>query len=257
MALIREIEDAKVAQVTTKKTRSNGRVSEAEKLDAEKSPESQIYLKIHAAIAGHRLQPGSRLVEDQLSEVFGVSRMRIRSVLHSLARDKVVTLQRNRGAVVAYPTVQEAKEVFAARRLIEVALARDIVDAVDDKAVKRLRAHIKKEQQGERSHERALELKASHEFHTLLAEIVGNRVIIQFLRELMARSSLITAIYERPDVSSCSHLAHAHLIQYIERRDAAGLAAAMLQHLDQIESDLVLFEREESATDLKAVFADS
>jgi DNA-binding GntR family transcriptional regulator len=221
------------------------------------TPESRIYHRIHAAIAGHRLLPGARLVEDQLSEVFGVSRMRIRSVLHSLARDKVVTLQRNRGAFVAQPSVREAKEVFAARRLIEVALARDVVQAADDKAIKRLKAHIRKEQQGERSQDRAIELKASHEFHTLLAEIVGNQVMVGFLRELMARSSLITAIYERPDVSSCSHLAHSRLIQFIERRDADGLAAAMLQHLIEIESDLVLFEREDSVTDLAAVFADS
>jgi DNA-binding GntR family transcriptional regulator len=85
---------------------------------------------------------------------------------------------------------------------------------------------------------------------------VGNRVVLEFLRELMARSSLITAIYERPDVSSCSHLAHAQLIKYIERRDADGLAAAMLRHLNQIESDLVLFERKQSAIDIKGVFAD-
>jgi DNA-binding GntR family transcriptional regulator len=67
---------------------------------------------------------------------------------------------------------------------------------------------------------------------------------------------LITAIYERPDVSSCSHLAHANLIKLIERRDAEGLGAAMLKHLDQIEGDLVLFEREEPVMDLKTVFAD-
>ncbi|MDP9064367.1 MAG: GntR family transcriptional regulator, partial [Pseudomonadota bacterium] len=185
-----------------KKKRSNGEARGEAAAPAGHSPESHIYLKIHAAIAGHRLLPGARLVEDQLSEVFGVSRTRIRSVLHSLARDKVVTLQRNRGAVVAYPTVKEAKEVFAARRLIEVALARDVVHAADDKAVKRLKSHIQKELRDEGSHDRAVELRASHEFHTLLAEIVGNRVIIEFLRELMARSSLITAIYERPDVSS-------------------------------------------------------
>jgi DNA-binding GntR family transcriptional regulator len=220
------------------------------------SPESRIYQKIHTAIAERRLLPGSRLVEDQLADVFGVSRMRVRSVLHSLARDKVVTLQRNRGAVVAYPTVKEAKEVFAARRLIEVALARDVVRAIDDKALKRLKAHIRKEKQGERSQDRALELKASHDFHTLLAEVVGNRVIIEFLRELMARSSLITAIYERPDVSSCSHLAHTQLIRCIERRDAEGLAAAMLRHLNEIEGDLVLFEREALVTDIRTVFAD-
>ena len=243
-----------MARLTKRTARTNGRRTEAETTGSGQSPESHIYFKIHAAIAEHKLLPGARLVEDQLGEVFGVSRMRIRSVLHSLARDKVVTLHRNRGAVVAYPTVKEAKEVFAARRLIEVALAHEIVRAADDEAVLRLKDHIKKERQGERSQDRAFELKASHEFHTMLAEIVGNRVIVGFLRELMARSSLITAIYERPDVSSCSHLAHANLIKLIERKDADGLAAAMLKHLDQIEGDLVLFEREEPVTDLKTVF---
>lgn len=240
-----------------RKPRKNARGIATETAGSGQSPETHIYHRIHAAIAEHRLLPGARLVEDQLGEVFGVSRMRIRSVLHSLARDKVVTIHRNRGAAVAYPTVKEAKEVFAARRVIEVALAPEIIRAADEAAVRRLKDHIKKERQGERSTDRAFELKASHEFHTLLAEIVGNRVIAGFLRELMARSSLITAIYERPDVSSCSHLAHANLIKLIERRDAEGLAAAMLKHLDQIESDLVLFEREEPVTDLKTVFADS
>ena len=130
-----------------------------------------------------------------------------------------------------------------------------IVQAADDAALKRLKEHIRKEKKGERSQDRAFELRASHEFHTLLAEIVGNRVVVGFLRELMARSALITAIYERPDVSSCSHLAHANLIKLIEHRDAEGLAAAMLQHLEQIEGDLVLFDRGDPVTDLKSVFA--
>lgn len=228
----------------------------AEKLAGRESPESQIYHKIHAAIVERRLLPGVRLVEDQLAEVFGVSRMRIRSVLRSLAHDKAVTLQPNRGAVVAYPTVREAKEVFAARRLIEVALAPDIVRATDDKSLQRLKAHVKKEKQGEQRHNRALELKTSHDFHSLLAETTGNRVIMEFLRELMTRSLLITAIYERPDVSSCSHLAHGQLIKHIERGDAGGLAAAMLKHLDEIERDLVLFEREEFVADISKVFSD-
>jgi DNA-binding GntR family transcriptional regulator len=245
-----------VTRLTTRKPAANGKTNAGARRAGTLPPELRVYQRIHAAIAERRLLPGARLVEDQLADVFAVSRMRIRSVLHSLARDKVVTLQRNRGAVVAYPSVREAKEVFAARKLIEVALARDVVAAVDDAALKRLTAHIKKERHSERSHDRALELKASHDFHTLLAEIVGNRVIIEFLRELMARSSLITAIYERPDVSSCSHLAHTQLIKFIERRDADGLAAAMLAHLNQIEGDLVLFEREETVTDMRVVFAD-
>ncbi len=78
------------------------------------SPETVIYNKIPRARSPNGgWVPGSRLVEDQLAEVFGVSRMRVRSVLQALARDKVVTLHKNRGACVAEPTVKEAKEVFA------------------------------------------------------------------------------------------------------------------------------------------------
>jgi DNA-binding GntR family transcriptional regulator len=220
-------------------------------------PEGDIYRRIHVAIAERRLLPGARLVEDQLGEVFGVSRMRIRSVLHALARDKVVTLQRNRGAIVAYPSVKEAREVFAARRLIEVALAHEVVKAADEDALRQLREHIRKEREGEHSGDRAFELRASHEFHTLLADIVGNSVIVEVLRDLMARSSLITALYERPDTSGCSHVSHASLIKFIERKDGDGLAKAMLTHLEQLESDLILYEREEQVTDLRAVFAGS
>jgi DNA-binding GntR family transcriptional regulator len=222
---------------------------------ARESEEATVYAKIHAAIVERRILPGVRLVEDQLAEVFNVSRMRIRSVLQLLAHDKVVTLHRNRGAVVAYPSVREAKEVFAARRLIEAALAPDIVAKADAKAIQRLKMHVKREKQGEAKANRALELKTSHDFHTLLAEITGNRVVVDFLKELMTQSLLITAIYERPDVTSCSHQAHGQLIRFIERGDAEGLANAMRQHLDEIESDLVLFERQEFSADIRAVFS--
>jgi DNA-binding GntR family transcriptional regulator len=239
-----------VALTTQRKTRVSGKAEKAE------TPEAAIYDKIHRAIAERRLLPGSRLVEDQLAEVFGVSRMRIRWVLQSLARDKVVTLHRNRGASVAKPTVKEAKEVFAARRLIEGALAREVVRATDDKALKRLKAHIKKEIASEKSHDRAMELRTSHEFHTLLAEIVGNSVLVDFLRELMARSALITAIFERPDISVCSHFSHAKLIELIEKRDEQGLADAMLGHLNEIESYLSLYEKDEQPVDIKTIFAE-
>ncbi len=241
-----------MAPATHKKAPVSAGKAPAEKAE---SPETAIYNKIHRAIAERLLLPGSRLVEDQLAEVFGVSRMRIRWVLQSLARDKVVTLHRNRGATIARPTVREAKEVFAARRLIEGALAREVVRAADDKALKHLKAHIKKEIAAEKSHDRAMELRTSHDFHTLLAEIVGNSVLVDYLKELMARSALITAIFERPDISVCSHFTHGKLIELIENRDEQGLVDAMLGHLDEIESYLSLYEKDEQPVDIKTIFS--
>ena len=219
------------------------------------SPETRIYEDIHRAIVERRLTPGLRLVEEQLADVFGVSRTRIRSVLQALARDKVVTLRRNGGACVAEPSVKEARDVFAARRLIEAAMARDIVHTIDDRWIRKLKAHIRREAQAERSGDRARELRVSHNFHTLLAEATGNDVLIGFMRELMARSALVTAFFERPDVTVCSHVTHAELIDCLERRDENRLVRALLAHLDEIESYLVLHEREEPAMDLRSIFA--
>ena len=75
------------------------------------------------------------------------------------------------------------------------------------------------------------------------------------MRELMARSALVTAFFERPDAAVCSHVTHARLIESLERRDEEALVREMVAHLDEIESFLVLHEREEPPTDLRAIFA--
>src|SRR5688572_14525641 len=81
--------------------------------------EDAIYERLLAAIFEHRLPPGTKLGEDRLAAIFGVSRARIRRVLPRLAHEGLVTLEPNRGAFVAKPTVMEARDVFEARRLIE------------------------------------------------------------------------------------------------------------------------------------------
>ncbi|MCL4799363.1 MAG: GntR family transcriptional regulator, partial [Burkholderiales bacterium] len=101
--------------------------------------------RIMAAIVEHRLPPGTKLGEDRLGEVFGVSRTRIRQVLLRLAAEKVVTQIANRGAFVAQPTVQEAREVFDARRAVEAELVARVAAQATDAQVRRLREHLARE----------------------------------------------------------------------------------------------------------------
>src|SRR5437867_4139986 len=88
--------------------------------------DERMYDEIYSAIIKHNLPPGTKLPEDALADVFGVSRTRIRKVLHQLAHEGMVSLERNRGASVAKPPTQEARDVFAARRLVETAAVREI-----------------------------------------------------------------------------------------------------------------------------------
>ena len=87
--------------------------------DAGSPSDQDIYEQLIAAIIEQRLVPNTKLVEDQLAQIFGVSRTRIRPVLVRLASQRIVTLTPNRGARVAWPDAREAHEVFETRRLIE------------------------------------------------------------------------------------------------------------------------------------------
>ena len=78
-----------------------------------------VYAHIFEAILEQRLAPGTKLSEEALGEIFGVSRTIIRRALSRLAHESVVLLRPNRGAVVASPSVEEARQVFMARRLVE------------------------------------------------------------------------------------------------------------------------------------------
>ena len=217
--------------------------------------EAQIYDRIHAAIFDRKLAPGARLVEEQLAEVFNVGRSRIRVVLQALAREKIVILHRNKGAAVAHPGVAEAREVFAARRLVETSLVRQLVDVIDDRGLKRLKAHLRREDAAERRGDRSAEMRTSHDFHMLLGELSGNTVISDIMKELLVRSALITAIYERRDAQVCSQCDHRKLIELIEQGDAEKVARAMHKHLIDVESFLMLEEEKKMILDLRDVFA--
>jgi len=87
---------------------------------ADEMAEEDIVESIFEAVVEQLLPPGTKLSESALCEAFGVGRMRIRRALLLLASREVVDLQANRGAFVASPTPQQAREVFEARLTLEL-----------------------------------------------------------------------------------------------------------------------------------------
>jgi len=214
---------------------------------------AQVHEQIWSAIVDHSLPPETRLVESELCEIFGVGRTRVRQVLQRLAHERVVTLMRNRGAMVSKPSVREAREVFAARRLIEAGIVETVIKSATRKDIKRLQKHVVREQDAWRTNDRRAILKLSGEYHLLLAEAADNNILLEVLRDLVSRSSLIIAVYQSPGASPCPPDAHRELTAALERRERSAIKL-MVQHLDHVFADLMLEERSESGIDLKTVF---
>jgi DNA-binding GntR family transcriptional regulator len=214
---------------------------------------AEVHERIWSAIVDHSLPPETRLVESELCQIFGVGRTRVRQVLQRLAHERVVTLMRNRGAMVSKPSVREAREVFAARRLIEASIVETFIKSATRKDVKRLQEHVAREEGAWRCNDRRAILKLSGEFHLLLAEAADNSILLEVLRDLVSRSSLIIAVYQSPGASPCPPDAHRELTAALERRERAAIKL-IIQHLDHVFQDLMLEDRAGGGIDLKTVF---
>lgn len=210
---------------------------------------------IRDAVVEQRLPPGTKLAEEDVGALFGVSRTVVRAAFQALAHEGIVVQERNRGAFVARPSAEEARNVLAARRLIEPQIARDVArrHSADDLA--RLEAHIAAQRQVLDQDARDAGLRLSGEFHVVVAEILGNPLVTRMLRELVARSSLVIALYGRSRASACSLPDHEHIITALRARDAEAAAAAMLHHIDDMEDDLDLAPPEGRPIDLASVLA--
>jgi ABC-type branched-subunit amino acid transport system ATPase component len=79
-----------------------------------------IYRALRHAIIEQALSPGAKLPEDAIGERFGASRTIVRHVLGQLAAEGLVELRRNRGAAVATPSWEEARDIFDVRLGLEL-----------------------------------------------------------------------------------------------------------------------------------------
>ena len=129
----------------------------------ELSRDHLIYERVFDAILEQRLAPGTRLSEDKLGQVFGVSRTIIRQVLQRLEHEGVVEIHRNRGASVANTTAEQARQAFAARQAIERAIVLSACDHLQPEAVQVLHAIIQAEQAALQANDRGRALRLSGE----------------------------------------------------------------------------------------------
>jgi len=222
---------------------------------AESSVNEGIYQDLLNAIMEHRLLAGTKLVEERLCEVTGASRARIRQVFARLAHEKLVTLVPNRGAFISSPSIEEARQVFQARRLVEPELAGLLATTASATQIRSLRRHIRQEDDARTRGDRAAVIRLSGEFHIVLAEMAGNAILEKLIREMVSLTCLIITLYDRPGAPACPEDEHRVLVDAIEQRDATQAQSVMAEHLAHIEGSLDLTVRETGAPDFYSIFS--
>jgi DNA-binding GntR family transcriptional regulator len=219
--------------------------------------EEDIVERIFEAVIDQQLPPGTKLSESALCEAFGVGRMRIRRSLLLLASREVIELHANKGAFVASPSAEQAREVFEARLTLEPTIARLAVQRATPEGIATLEDHLGKEHEAHRTSRRRDAIRLSGQFHTLMAQLAGNSVMLRMTKELVTRSSLIIGIFGAPGVTNCRDDDHAAIVDAFRSGDGGKAEALMRMHLHHIEKHLDLESRFQPAVDLVGLFGRS
>ena len=201
------------------------------------------------AIVEHRLLPGTKLAEQKLADHFGVSRTLVRQALFQLSQNRLIRLEPARGAFVATPSVEEARQVFAVRRMLEAEMVRAFMAQKTPAKIRALKAHIAAEQKAMEREDVGQRTELLADFHVRIAELMGNEVLAQLLGELLSRCALITLMYQSPTAAAHSHEEHEAIVAALAGSDTAAAVLLMQQHLDNVEAGLT-FDRDLPTNDL-------
>ncbi|MBM3387181.1 MAG: GntR family transcriptional regulator [Betaproteobacteria bacterium] len=201
------------------------------------------------AIVEHRLLPGAKLGEQKLANHFGVSRTLVRQALFQLSQNRLIRLEPARGAFVAAPSVGEAKQVFAVRRMLEVQMVRELASNITPAKIRSLKAHVQQEREAIAQEDVSGRTQLLGDFHVHMAELLGNLVLAQMLGELISRCALITLMYQSHAQAQHSTDEHAQIVHALAAHNAEQAVQLMSEHLLHVEEGLT-FERKAPSNDI-------
>lgn len=201
------------------------------------------------AIVEHRLNPGTKLAEQKVADHFGVSRTLVRQALFQLSQNRLIRLEPARGAFVATPSVSEAKQVFAVRRMLEAGMTRAFIRDVTPAMIKSLKQHVAMEKRAVALNDISGQTELLGDFHVRMAELMGNTVLAHMLGELISRCSLITLMYQSATAAKHSVAEHGAIVKALAARDEALALRLMDEHLRHVEAALT-FDRKVPGNDI-------
>ena len=184
------------------------------------SPEAA-YRHLFDAIVDQRLLPGTKLTEMALVEAFGIGRRAVGLALQRLAWENLIVVFHNRGAYVAAPEAEEVRQIFAARLAIEAGTTEAVARTADEAALARLSA---------------------------------NAILAEQVRLLVARTSLVIALFENRGGLQGWHDHHDDLIALCRTRRVEAAVSLMRDHIRELEDGIALDRRRPVSFDMLGVF---
>lgn len=140
---------------------------------------NQVSKRIVDAIDEGTFQPGERLVETRLAEMFCVSRGPIREALKALESENIVIIKPGRGTFVASPSCDDIEQIIAVRAVLEGLAARTVAAKRDQLELTQLKLLCKRMCEAVKREDISGYQQLDWRIHELVFQLSENRLTMQ------------------------------------------------------------------------------
>jgi len=199
---------------------------------AQKTKKDLMVEILRDAILSGELQPGERLLQEELAERFNVSPTPVREAIQQLVAEGVLSHSPYKGVQVAEVRLEDVREVYLIRGVVEQLATRLAVPNLKISDVQRfhiiqmeIETEAKKEDSG-------MLLKLNHEFHMSIYEAADAPQLYQIIQTLWLKSPWDT-LFVVPNRARMVIEEHRRIIEAIDQGDAELAGQRMREHIER------------------------
>lgn len=192
--------------------------------------------ELRARILSGRLAGGRRLLPEELAADLDISQTPVKVALKQLEANGLVEIHARRGARVRSFSAQDVEDVYVARDIVEPGVAAEAIRrggvtphflAALDETIERLAALI----EGRQFRDIPAAVSADGDFHRLIAEASGNRILVATQRAIADQAHLIRYFSSSGRDVSDTIAEHRAIRDALAAGDAPAAAAASRRHI--------------------------
>ena len=202
--------------------------------------------RLRNAIHRGSLPPGAQLVERELADKLGMSRVPVREAIQRLVEDGLVKKTAHRGTLVYLPSQREIEEITSVRIVLEQLVAERVIQRWNTEHEATLRAIVDQIRVAAQSRNRRRLAELDTEFHTTTWHIADHSVLTEMTSSLRQRITrlLFETIALMPDGElSGAVTSHKRLIAAFKRGQVAAAKQEMSRHISAAKDRILAVYR--------------
>ena len=201
----------------------------------------QLYKKIRLSILNGAIKSHERIVEQVLAKKYKVSRTPIRETLRLLENEGLTTVIPNVGTFVKQHSLDEIKQIYEVRALLEGCAARLVSLRITEQEIKDLENIAKRNEEAKQSADLDALERTDREFHEFIMKKCGNKELARIMELYDFQTTSLYTKSIRHGEYSGKNLSYSHLpiIEAIKKRNPDLAEKLARRHIEEAKERLL------------------